>query len=158
MHVTIRQATAADVEQIAGLILTVQELHVAARPDIFKPMQVTDALIAEIVGRLSAPGEVYFVAEVDGELVGYVYLILRERPENLYTYAMRLVVVDQIAVAPQYRSKGCGEALMQQVSAWGKQQQADRIALSVWSFNERAAAFYQRLGFSVFLQQVELTL
>lgn len=155
--VIIRQAVMEDAGIIAALTLPVQDVHVAARPDIFHPMQVTEALMRETVGRLSAPDHYYFIAEVKGEAAGCVFALLRERSEDLYTNAMRFLAVDQISVSPEYRSQGCGEALMARVAALAKELGVARVVLDVWAFNARAIDFYERLGFRVFVQRMEMT-
>jgi shikimate dehydrogenase len=80
--------------------------------------------------------------------VGYVFTQVIERPENPYTYAMRYLLVDQISVNADQRSKGYGEALMQVVFEQAKSLGITRVVLGVWAFNQRAIAFYERLGFT----------
>jgi ribosomal protein S18 acetylase RimI-like enzyme len=144
----IRQATVDDAELISRLIKPVHDIHVASRPDFFKPYALTDELIAHTRERLLDPSNTFLVAEVDGEAVGYVFVQVIERDENPYTYAMRYLLVDQISVNPDQRSKGYGEALMQAVFDRAKSLGLPRVVLGVWAFNDRAIAFYERLGFT----------
>jgi shikimate dehydrogenase len=51
-------------------------------------------------------------------------------------------------VNPEYRSHGYGEALMQAIFDLAKSLDLPKVVLGVWSFNERAIAFYERLGFT----------
>ena len=50
-------------------------------------------------------------------------------------------------VAPFARGHGVGDALVNSVIAWAREQQASRVALAVFKGNERAAALYRRHGF-----------
>ena len=52
-----------------------------------------------------------------------------------------------IWVAPFARGHGVGDALVNAVIEWARQQQASRVALAVFEGNERALALYRRHGF-----------
>jgi ribosomal protein S18 acetylase RimI-like enzyme len=146
--VQIRRATVDDAELIAQLVKPVHDIHVAAQPDFFKPYALSDELIADFRQRLLDPVNTFLIAEADGEAVGYVFAQVIERPDNLYSYASRYLLVDQISVNPEARSKRYGEALMQAVFDLAKLLELPRVMLGVWAFNQRAIAFYERLGFA----------
>jgi ribosomal protein S18 acetylase RimI-like enzyme len=50
-------------------------------------------------------------------------------------------------VAPFARGRGVGDALVNAVIEWAREQQASTVALGVLEGNERAVAFYRRHGF-----------
>jgi ribosomal protein S18 acetylase RimI-like enzyme len=50
-------------------------------------------------------------------------------------------------VAPFARGHGVGDALVNAVIEWAREQQASRVALAVFEGNERALALYRRHGF-----------
>jgi ribosomal protein S18 acetylase RimI-like enzyme len=143
----IRRAGRDDAELLARLVEPVHTLHVEAHPDFFKPYAFTPELVGDYRERLADPSCYIFIAEADGEAVGYVAAEVLERPDNPYTYAMRFILVDQISVSPAWRSQGYGEALMRRVSELARSLGIGRVSLNVWGFNPRAIAFYERLGF-----------
>jgi ribosomal protein S18 acetylase RimI-like enzyme len=151
----IRRATAADAEIIAELNHAVHEIHVAARPDFFKPLVIDDELLAITRQRLAGEDDYGFIAEVDGTPVGYVFAEVREREGNPFSHPLKVLGLDQISVNPEYRSQGIGEALMQQVYDVAIERGVDRVWLSVWSFNIDAIRFYERLGFDVLVVRME---
>jgi GNAT superfamily N-acetyltransferase len=51
-------------------------------------------------------------------------------------------------VDPQARGRGVGDALIAAVVRWAEEVGAHRVALDVWSSNERAIVAYRRNGFS----------
>ena len=156
MH--IRRATIEDAELIARLVKPVHDIHVQARPDFFKPYALTAELIADFCNQLADESITCLIGEVDGEAVGYVLAQVIERAENPYTYAMRYLLVDQISVNPEVRSKGYGEALMQAVFDLAKSLELPRVMLGVWAFNERAITFYERLGLMALDTRMEVDL
>ena len=89
------------------------------------------------------------IAEVDGTPIGYALVQSMERPETPFTYAVRFVLVDQVSINPEQRSKGYGTALMRAIYAWAKALNINTILLNVGGFNTRAIAFYERQGFNV---------
>jgi putative acetyltransferase len=110
----------------------------ASLPETYQPFLGRSA-----VERFIAAGSIerYFeehwhqsiVATVEAEIVG-VAVLLGE-------------LIDLVWVKPSVRSRGIGAALMSQAEqiATGSSE----LTLHVWSANQRAVAFYKRLGFTV---------
>lgn len=146
--VMIRRGVVEDAELLCRLNKSVQEIHYTARPDMFKPHAVTPEMIDLYRARLTNDDIHIFVAELLGEPVGYVVAQVVERPENPYSPAYRFVLIDEMSVNPDFRSRGYGEQLMQTVFALAQSQGIRCAVLNVWAFNERAVAFYKRQGFS----------
>jgi ribosomal protein S18 acetylase RimI-like enzyme len=87
-----------------------------------------------------------FVAVVSGAFVGMA-TALRD-PEVTGTRCYQVVGV---YVVPDYRGRhrGLSDALVAEVVRWARQDAgAERVRLYVTDNNERAAAFYRRLGFA----------
>ncbi|CAN5829101.1 GNAT family N-acetyltransferase [soil metagenome] len=86
-----------------------------------------------------------FVAILDEETIGFISGDLREGSPAFHpkTWAS----VDDVYVAPEYRSLGVGRALLSNVEAWSREKGANGISLQVAAANERARNFYDRLGF-----------
>ena len=107
----------------------------ASLPDTYGPF-----LGRATVEELTAAGNVerYFekhwpnatVATVDARIIGVVVL--------------RGGLVDLAWVEPAFRSQGIGSALMAEAD---RQARGGELRLEVWKMNERAVAFYERLGF-----------
>jgi GNAT superfamily N-acetyltransferase len=131
------------------LNVPVQQIHVDARSDIFKRHAVSVEMIVDYEARLSDENTYIFIGEVEGEPIGYILAQLVERPENPYTFPIRFILIDQMSVNPKHQSKGYGEQLMQQVFELARAQGINTVLLTVWAFNSRAMAFYERQGFTV---------
>jgi len=156
MKIDVRRATPADVADIAGLALEVQDVHVAGRPDLFKPGGVES--IAEIAHRIDIDGQFYWVATLSDTPVGYAYARLVEEPESLWRHAARTLVLDQMGVAKGHRSRGVGEALWNAVREAAAAEHVERVILNVWAFNRDARRFYERLGFTSFHERMAFEL
>jgi GNAT superfamily N-acetyltransferase len=144
--ISIRPAAPGDVPALALINLEVQALHVASRPDQFKPSQPSEIeqWLANLLENTSAK---LWVAEKDGTLAGYVVVMPREKPENPFCPARKWWDVDQIGVRASDRRSGVGGALIQKVIAEARAQRIDELELNSWSFNQNAHAAFSRLGF-----------
>ncbi len=82
-----------------------------------------------------------FVADHDGTLVGYTTYI---QDFHIWSGSPRFSL-DDIYVHPAFRSHGLGEQLMRRVFEQAKSVNA-YVSWTVQQENQRAIAFYQRLG------------
>ncbi len=155
---TIRRATSADAALLAKLCETVQRLHYAARPDVFKPYSGDDALAACFRVMLESSENHIFIAEASDKAVGYVLAKVTHRPDNPFTYAFDCVFIDQFCVIDGEQGKGYGSRLLDAVCELARAENIRDIQLGVWNFNEQAVEFYQKRGFSYYHQRLELRL
>ncbi|HZC19145.1 MAG TPA: GNAT family N-acetyltransferase [Rubrobacteraceae bacterium] len=86
-----------------------------------------------------------FIAERDGEVIGFLSGELREgspafKPK---TWA----AVEDVYVAPDHRSLGVGRALFEEFQKWAQGKGADGVSLQVAAGNARARKLYEELGF-----------
>jgi GNAT superfamily N-acetyltransferase len=144
----IRRATSDDAELLARLAAGVHEMHYEAQPTWFKPYALSPELIADFRERLADKNVTIFIGEVNGEAVGYILAEVVVRPENPYNYEIPYLLVDQMSVNPEHRSKGYGERLMQRVFEHGRSLSIRRVMLTVWAFNQGAISFYERQQFA----------
>lgn len=150
----IRQATVEDAELLARLTVPVQQLHAEAEPDMFKPAEVTNELVKFYAEQLSKDDVYTYIAELNGEAVGYVLAKLVERPDNPFTFAMEHMEIDQISLDPAYRSRGYGEQLVKTVFDLARSLGIVRVVLSAWEFNTHARDFFQKQGFHTYVHRM----
>jgi diamine N-acetyltransferase len=152
----IRKAGLNDAELLARLNEPVQRLHYEARPDIFKPPALSDEIIAWYADLLNQPENHFFIAEAEGQAVGYVGAKVVHQPATPFTVAMDGLLIDQISVNDDQRGKGYGAALMQAVVDLARAKKINRIMLGVWDFNTHAIEFYKRQGWRVYTERMEI--
>jgi RimJ/RimL family protein N-acetyltransferase len=86
-------------------------------------------------------GDLMLIAELDGELVGWVTLF-RARHEFL-----RHTAELGMGLVRGYRGIGIGAALMDHALKWAAEQGIEKVNLGVRASNERARALYRSFGF-----------
>ncbi|HET8628827.1 MAG TPA: GNAT family N-acetyltransferase [Thermomicrobiales bacterium] len=154
--IEIRRATADDAAVVALLNRHVQALHAAAWPAIFKPPADGDGRAAAFAALLADPDAAIFIAEVGGAPAGYVYARVERRPDNPFSYAGETLFVEHISVEPAYQRRGLGERLLGEAVALAREAGIPRVALAVWSFNDRARRFFAAQGFTAWQERLYL--
>jgi ribosomal protein S18 acetylase RimI-like enzyme len=100
-------------------------------------------------GRQHAGTEaITIVAELDGEIVGFIDARLDRSPDPMHRDLAYCHIID-IAVAESHRQQGIGAQLMRAAEDWGREQGATLASLEYLVGNTRAAASYQRIGYSI---------
>ncbi|GGB82722.1 GNAT family N-acetyltransferase [Dyadobacter sediminis] len=85
----------------------------------------------------------YFIAELNGNPVGIVSCHI----QPLLHHAALVSEIQEMYIAPDYRSAKIGKALMEHVTAFAKSQGAIQMEVTSRSTRENAHRFYQREGF-----------
>ena len=89
------------------------------------------------------PPEAHLVAELDGNVVGYVRLKAATRlPENAH-----VIQVQGLAVHPSARRRGIAAMLLTAAIQRLRERGTRKLTLRVLSTNTAALALYERLGF-----------
>lgn len=112
------------------------------------PMGGGEPLADQVMKRLckdlaSHPGAISWIAYVDKHPAGLLnaftgYSTFKARP---------LMNVHDIAVAPQYRGQGIGQALLDALELYAKTLGCCKLTLEVLSGNQTAQRAYQHFGF-----------
>lgn len=85
------------------------------------------------------------VADVAGEVVGYLYAAIE--PRNWKELRDEAAFVHDILVAAGHQRTGIAEALMAEALAWARTRGVPRVMLWTAFPNDRARRLFERLGF-----------
>lgn len=80
-------------------------------------------------------------------MLGYVSVLVRERPDNPFCPARTWWEIDQIGVRATHRGTGVGRALIEAVAATAAEHGIAELELCSWAFNESAHRAFERAGF-----------
>ena len=95
------------------------------------------------------PRSAGFVAMADGEVIGMIELWLKQPRDPEGARIQRRKVDLGLAVAPEWRGRGVGTALMLAAEHWAREQGAERMVLDLAANNIGAQRLYERLGYEV---------
>ena len=146
--VAIRSARIDDAKAIADLTADVQQLHSEALPDIFKPPSDRLFPLEKLVTLLQDPNSTVAVAEINGDVVGYVHCTISHRAENEFRKPETYAYVQAIGVRKDARRQGVGRALITFMENWAASSGLAGLQVNYWAFNTRAQQFFESCGFS----------
>jgi len=143
----IRKARLDDYGELCALIAEVDELHRNNLPQRFKEPEGPTREWEYFRSLITDESVGFFVAEGEGELVGFVHAVVRDSRNIPILVPRRYAFVDSIAVREELRGTGIGRALMERAHEWAVSKGATGMELNVFEFNEEAVAFYRKLGY-----------
>ncbi|MCM3733599.1 GNAT family N-acetyltransferase [Fictibacillus nanhaiensis] len=86
--------------------------------------------------------ETMFVAEVEGEVAGWIVFKSQERKRMHHTGSFAIMI------QKEYRNKGIGKLLIHELLRWAEQHPLiEKVTLGTFSTNTRAIELYKKLGF-----------
>jgi ribosomal protein S18 acetylase RimI-like enzyme len=144
--VLVRRATVEDAAAVTALHGYLQRMHTETHPDIFKVFD-PDATRPHFEDMLASGDALIWVAEIDGEAVGYAWANLVHREATDLAHEQHALHVQALAVAPRARGAGVGRALMQAAEDHARSLRLASVTLNTWVFNTGAHDFYERLGY-----------
>jgi ribosomal protein S18 acetylase RimI-like enzyme len=146
----IRKATLADAHTLSALNVDVQKIHADAIPHIFKQPESDSFAVQFMQERLEDPTNLFLIANLDDQDIGYLFARIVDRPENPFMHAWKYIYIDQISVKPRYQGLGCGRVLFQHLRQVTTELGIETILLDTWLFNIQAQAFFKKQGFTTF--------
>ena len=149
MTSAIRRATLADAGRLAELAARTFADTYGAFND---PADITAHIAAKYgeakqAAELRDPAATYLVAEADGQLVGYAYLVADQSPGGVVLDAP--VELVRFYVAQAWHGRGVAQALMGACVETARARGGRTLCLGVWDQNPRAIAFYRKAGFAI---------
>lgn len=136
-EVRVRKAMLEDVDAIAPLFDGYRQFYEQS-PDLAGAGQFIRA-------RLHAGDSAIFVAERDGQLIGFTQLY----PSFSSASMKRVWILNDLFVAPEQRLGGVGSALMKAAEAFALESGAKGLVLATKKTNLPASALYQTRGWKL---------
>lgn len=147
--VIIRPATPEDADAMVELQQASAIHHAVVDPTRWRATTLEEEAASRRHWHAVKPRDGAIVAVGDGRVVGMIELWLH-RPRGPAGARISRVSVDfGISVAPEWRGRGVGSALLLAAEAWGKAQGAERMNMDVASANAGALRLYERMGYEV---------
>lgn len=128
----------------SGLVKLLEKLDCETNFMMFEPSErkiTTEKQKERLRSMGESQNQEMFVAEVEGEIVGYI--VGRGGSANRNRHALYIVT----GVLKGYWGRGIGKQLMQALESWATENNFHRLELTVMSYNKRAVALYTKCGF-----------
>lgn len=142
----IRRANSHDIPSLNRLLEQVLMVHHRGRPDLFKSgaKKYTDEELTALLADENRP--VFAAFDEKGQMLGYAFCIFQQHINNNILTDVLTLYIDDLCVDETCRGRGVGRKLYDHVLAFARQSGCYNVTLNVWSLNESAMAFYERMG------------
>ncbi|MFS8100467.1 GNAT family N-acetyltransferase [Lentzea alba] len=140
----IRPAEPEDVPALVRLRLANAERHVQLAPDLFR---LPDADAVRRHFEVTLPHSLISVAEVAGEVVGMVEVVLLTDPPDHQILVPRRAADVHTVVLDGHRGRGVGAALVAAAERMAVAHGVTIIYANIFATNDDAVAFYSAHGF-----------
>ena len=156
MAVAVRKATRDDAAKIAEFSVSLAEQHYGYDQVRFTRLITLEGAAAYYGGRSEAENAAVFVAESEGQIVGFAYM---EYEPVLYAeLATQVAWLHDIYIEPEMRNSGAGRELLGAVADEARRQGANKVLLSVAEQNENAQRFFEHYGYRQTMREMMLTI
>jgi GNAT superfamily N-acetyltransferase len=154
--VVIRKATRRDLNAIVALGRELMDFHKALDP-LFTRSADFDALFGRFVLRnIRSTAACVLVATANEQIVGYCQGMLDRHPPSILEPRYGLIL--DFCVAAAHRRTGVGERMFTAMRTWFRTQGIRRLEVRHSTFNEIAARFWPKMGFTPYLRTLFLDL
>ena len=151
----VRFAEKKDLERVNVLRRQVSDLHVAGKPEVFRPGFPRE-LQEYIYTVFKDPRQAIVVNERDGVICGFAVLHHITKPESPYSYEKDYLDINEFGVDEAYRRQGVATEMMAFIREYAREKGFAKIELNMWEFNQNALAFYEAMGFTTYRRYMEL--
>ena len=142
----IRRATEKDMPRIHELLSQVEEVHHKIRPDLFKAggRKYTDEELACIIADDNRP--ILAAVDENDALLGYAFCKFQQYQGNNIMTDIKTLYIDDLCVEETRRGEHIGKTLYHAVLDFAREHGCYNVTLNVWSLNQTAARFYEKMG------------
>jgi len=144
--VTVRDATPADLDQVADLWEELIRFHHDLDNRFWQKAPDGRELFRQWMGEsLAEEKRVLFVATERAQVMGFAHGMLTNSPPPMRDRCIGSVT--DLVVGASHRRRGIGRRLVEAVQDWFQRQGAVEIRLTAALCNESAVAFWRAMGF-----------
>ena len=148
MNFLIRKAEIKDIPRISDLLLQVHKVHSDKRPDLFRrgSKKYDENELARIIADSERP--IFVAADEKDDVRGYAFCVFQHFGDNSLD-KHDTIDIDDLCVDESFRENHIGTALYNHVLKFAKENGCYNVTLNVWSQNESAIKFYNKMSLSV---------
>lgn len=154
-EIVIRHAKPEEAGTVAALAEKLCRQHLNYHPVRFTDFPDLSTRLEDLFAEeIPSPVARVLVAELDGEITGYVFLKLE--PDSIVEISDARVWLHDIYVEPAARGRGAGKKLLDAAIAVAREFNSKTLMLQVWPQNRAARDLFQQYGFRPTMQEMML--
>ena len=137
-----------DLNRVRECLIELQDFERRLDPRMPPGVDIVDAYIPQMLERCGKCQGKVLVAEVDGEVVGYVTILTKVRSEGLEDGDIEYGLVVDLVVREKFRRMGLGQKLLEAAETHAKASEVRWLRVGVLAGNQAAKNIYSSMGFS----------
>ena len=110
--------------------------------------EIVDDYVPYMLDRCIECDGTVLVAEVDGEVAGFVTILTRVQSEDIAEGEIEYGLVSDLVVASKFRRQGFGRKLLEAAESYARANEVRWLRIGVLAENHSANALYDSLNFS----------
>ena len=145
-YMIIRKARMEDRLGIERLLKEVNNLHQKLRPDIFieNEIKYNEEKFNALISNGATP--IFVAVDEDGNVLGHLFCQVRDHADVAVYKDFKTLFIDDLCVAESAHRQGIGKSLFDFALKYARQNGCYDVTLNVWSGNDSALAFYEKMG------------
>lgn len=142
----IRKARMEDRLGIERLLKEVNNLRQKLRPDIFieNAIKYNEEKFNALISNGATP--IFVAVDEDGNVLGHLFCQVRDHADVAVYKDFKTLFIDDLCVAESAHRQGIGKSLFDFALKYARQNGCYDVTLNVWSGNDSALAFYEKMG------------
>jgi len=144
-----------DFDQLRDCMIELQNFERNIDPRMPSGEDIADEYIVEMLHRCRQCEGQVLVADLDGDIAGYVTILNRVQSDDLDDGNIEFGLVADLVVRKAFRGSGVGKKLMAAAEQYARDDNVRWLRISVMAANRRARQLYTDLGFEEIYIELE---
>ena len=144
-----------DAQQLRDCVIELQNFEREIDPRMPSGEEIVDDYVVAMLFRCRMCEGQVLVADVDGEIAGYVTMLNRVQSDDLDDGNLEFGLIADLLVRKAYRGSGLGQELMAAAESFAREHSVRWLRISVMSENAAARKLYASSGFSEIYVELE---
>jgi GNAT superfamily N-acetyltransferase len=136
-------------------LIELQEFERRIEPRMPPGAAIVEPYLSEMFKRCSECGGRILVAEVDGDVAGYVTILPKVKSEQVEDGDQEYALISDLVVLEAYRGSGLGRKLLAAAEQYARSCKAKHLRIGVLAGNAVAESLYESAGFAPFYNELE---
>lgn len=153
----IRRALEKDIPKIIDLLMQVCLVHHNVRPDVFNVgTKYSEDELRVAINDENRP--ILVSVNDNDEVEGYCFCIYQQHIGNSILTDIKTLYIDDLCIDEPLRGNHIGKELYEAAVNLARENECYNLTLNVWSCNESALRFYEKMGLTPQKTYMELIL
>jgi ribosomal protein S18 acetylase RimI-like enzyme len=148
----------AHLQYLRAYVIELQDFERSIDPRLPAGSEIVDEYVPQMLMRCKSCKGQIFMAEVDGNIAGYVTVLTDVSSGELEDGDMQYGLIADLLVGKKYRGLGLGRKLIDAAESYAKDHDVEWLRIAVLAKNKPAIEMYNSSGFSSLFVELEKNL